>query len=122
MGYMAHHGLMAIVYDFVMQGMYGHTPPDWEGFKESVPPAYRPLLVGPVHSIVNGYTMFAMFPDGSKEGWPQSDTGDEIRARFAMLFDDEACDLVEFRWGGDEPDMLWIQDVHERIKRGADDT
>lgn len=121
MGYMAHHGVMAVVYDFVMQGMFGHTPPDWEGFKASVPEEFRPLLVGPVHSVVNGYTMFAMFPDGSKEGWPASHEGDEIRARFILLFQGDGCDLCEFRWGGDEPDMLWIADINEGRKRGTDD-
>lgn len=121
MGYHAHHGLMVIVYNFVMEGEYGHEPPDWEGFKAGVPDEFRPLLVGPVHSPVNGFTMFAMFPDGSKEGWAASDTGDEIRAQFVGLFKDEGCELVEFRWGGDEPEMLWIRDVHEGIQRGAGD-
>lgn len=117
MGYMAHHGLMAVVHDFVM---HGPDAPDWEGFKASVPGEFRPLLVGPVHSHVNGYTMFAMFPDGSKEWWPASHDGDEIRAQFVLLFRGQA-DMVEFRWGGDEPEMLWIHDINEEMRRGVDD-
>ena len=33
-------------------------------------------------SLVNGYVTFFLAPDGSKEGWPQSDYGKEIRDKF----------------------------------------
>lgn len=33
-------------------------------------------------SLVNGYSTFLLAPDGSKEKWPDSDHGEEIRAKF----------------------------------------
>ena len=31
---------------------------------------------------INGYGTFTVIPDGSKEGWPESDQGDERRDQF----------------------------------------
>ena len=40
-------------------------------------------LVSPVlESKINGYLSFFVAPDGSKEGWEESDKGDEARASF----------------------------------------
>lgn len=33
--------------------------------------------------VVNGYRSFAVFPDGSKEGWDDSDAGDAFRVALA---------------------------------------
>lgn len=35
-----------------------------------------------VESDVNGYATFVITPDGSKEGWDESDAGDASRARW----------------------------------------
>lgn len=40
-------------------------------------------LVSPlIKSVINGYASFYIAPDGSKEGWRDSDTGDRKRAEF----------------------------------------
>ena len=38
-------------------------------------------LITCLESSVNTYTTFVLGPDGSKEGWPESDQADELRAR-----------------------------------------
>lgn len=37
-------------------------------------------LTAPTPEVVNGYSSFAMLPDGSKEGWEDSDIGDRARS------------------------------------------
>ena len=44
---------------------------------------------------MNSYLSFFIPPDGSKEGWPDSDLGDERRARFIAWLHDQ-----EFEDGG----------------------
>lgn len=38
-------------------------------------------------SPINGYESFCIFPDGSKEGWEESQTGDEQRDAFVAWLD-----------------------------------
>lgn len=38
------------------------------------------LVSAPVPARINGYSSLAVFPDGSKEGWNESDQGDMQRA------------------------------------------
>lgn len=33
-------------------------------------------------SVINGFTSVVLMPDGSKEGWPESITGDKLRDSF----------------------------------------
>lgn len=81
--------------------------PDIDAFRDSLPEEFRQLVIGPVPSCFNGRVSYAFLPDGSKEGWPPSDQGDEYRARFAALFaqqdeDGATCDdTVHIRYGGD---------------------
>lgn len=65
-----------------------------------------PLCAG----LTNGYQSFMIAPDGSKEGWQQSDDMDAARAafRFALRRLEERSlwvDWVEVSFGGDEPDV-----------------
>lgn len=39
-------------------------------------------VIGPCEPLVNNYQTILVVPDGSKEGWQESDTGDEHRAAF----------------------------------------
>jgi hypothetical protein len=100
MGYIAHDAIMVTV--------SGHADmPDVEAFRQSLPEEWRPLVVGPVTSVVNDYLHLVFLPDGSKEGWDTSDQGDEYRQRFADLFsagyedDSSPFDVVKVRYGGD---------------------
>jgi hypothetical protein len=60
--------------------------PDIDAFRLWLPEEWRPLVIGPVRSIVNNYVTFAFLPDGSKEDWDESDNGDRYRAMFAAMF------------------------------------
>jgi hypothetical protein len=111
MGYMRHNAVIVTAADYAMRGEYGVAAPDVEAFRESLPEEWRRLLVGPVQSVMNGYLSFAFLPDGSKEGWGDSDLGDEFRQRFIDLFafayEDGSTPfdvlVIDARFGGDEP-------------------
>jgi hypothetical protein len=65
---------------------------------------------------VNGYRSFMVAPDGSKEGWSDSDQGDETRQRFIDWMNTQRCedgsstalDWVEIGFGGDDWDMVYV--------------
>jgi hypothetical protein len=99
-GYMQH--------DAVIMTAASYQPgPDIERFRESIPEEFRHLVIGPVESVTNGYRHYVLLPDGSKEGWADSDTGDDIRERFIGLFsvrhDDGSSpqEGVHVTYGGD---------------------
>lgn len=49
-----------------------------------------PLKPSPImESPANNYYTFVIPPDGSKEGWPPSDKGNECRSRFASWLDQQ---------------------------------
>lgn len=63
-----------------------------------------------VHSQLNSYISILIPPDGSFEGWPESDHYDRRRAKFLRWLDRFAyadgshpLDLIEVEYGGDEP-------------------
>lgn len=61
-------------------------------------PAVSPII----DSHVNHYRSFFIPPDGSKEGWDDSDEGDKNRTAFKeWIGEDFHCDWVEIRYGGD---------------------
>jgi len=72
-------------------------------FRESMPENFRHLLVGPVMSPVNGWITFVLLPDGSKEGWTDSDIGDDLRSRFIALMGEWVpnTSAVEVTYGSD---------------------
>jgi hypothetical protein len=57
-------------------------------------------LFSETESWTNGYFTFFLAPDGSKEGWPESATGDELRDRLvAKLAEDEDDDgYSSWKW------------------------
>jgi hypothetical protein len=70
MGTMHHHAIVVTT---------GHGP-----IEEAHAEAERlGLIVSPVTDpAVNAHRSFCVFPDGSKEGWEESDSGDRARAAF----------------------------------------
>lgn len=72
-------------------------------------------------AVVNGYRSFFVPPDGSKEGWEESDTGDSRRARFKawlverMCSDGSSfCDWAEVRIGEEHSDVGIVDYSHPR--------
>lgn len=67
------------------------------------------IVLGPANSIVNAYQTILIAPDGSKEGWAESDTGDRQRQQFrdwmnAQRYEDGGTSLewVEVSYGNDD--------------------
>lgn len=61
--------------------------------------------VSPVSSVaVNGYTSFCVFPDGSKEGWDESNEGQGARDAFAAYLASAGVDWCEAQYGDDDYD------------------
>ena len=116
MGYIAHHA--AII---TGDGGHGDEPSEWIGaltrLREEIAHEGNPalserfdrLLVGPVHSVTNGDVSFAFLPDGSKEGWPTSDTGDRIRALLVEFARSHLLQYVVVRFGGDDYDLADVE-------------
>lgn len=102
MGYIAHDAVIVVTEDYREGGL-----PDMDAFRASMPEHFRHLVIGPVQTVANGSTCYVFLPDGSKEGWVDSDLGDEWRRRFKELFrlayDDGSSpdDVVSVRFGGD---------------------
>lgn len=100
-----------IVHDAVIvTGMvFGEDqPPDIAAFRESLPEEWRPLVIGPVKSITNGYLTFVFLPDGSKSGWETDAAGDGFREQFVNLFQESKTswgycpwDIIELGYGAD---------------------
>jgi hypothetical protein len=100
MGYIRHHAIV------VTGGEYGPLPISIahkravEMFGDQV----SSMIVG----CVNSYQTFVIGPDGSKEGWPESDEGDERRKAFKAFMDSRryedgssVCSWVEVQYGDD---------------------
>lgn len=72
---------------------------------------------------INGYSSFFVPPDGSKEGWDESDVGDSRREKFRDWLDDQryfdgssSYGWVEVEYGGDDQSRVCVrgQNVSER--------
>lgn len=69
---------------------------------------------------INGSRSFLVPPDGSKEGWGESEQGDARREQFkawlrAQRYEDHSSPLawVELSYGGDDDEPLIIDDSKE---------
>lgn len=108
MGYISHHAFVVTDYS------YG----DWiERAHAEARRLFGPLVSEIIPSIINGYRSFLVAPDGSKEGWAESDAGDAARAAFrewlrAIEYDDHSSPLhwVEIQYGDDDLDTIIIDD------------
>lgn len=82
-------------------------------------------LVGPISPpVVNGYTTFCIYPDGSKEMWSGSEAGDLFREEFvgwlrAQRYEDGSTPLawVEVQYGDDGFDTRVLADSDEEMRR-----
>lgn len=78
MGYMRHH---AIVVTGQLRDNNGVPFPRIEDAHTEAVKLF-PKVPEIAEAEINGYGSFFIPPDGSKEGWAESDEGDERRARF----------------------------------------
>lgn len=91
---------------------FGGPLPDVAAFRASLPEFWRPLVIGPIRSVANGYVSYAFLPDGSKSGWDTDQEGVEYRERFVDLFSatwsdgTRIADVAGLRFGGDSRDEV----------------
>jgi hypothetical protein len=90
MGYIKHHAIVLTT---------------WEDIRPIVLKA-RELgldVLGPSFSKVNGYATICIPPDGSKEGWTESDEGDRVRYEFkTWLLRSVSYEWAEVAYGSDD--------------------
>jgi hypothetical protein len=131
-GYIRHDMVLVSVDGYVFDRGWVRpelTAPDIDAFRASLPPEFRRLLVGPVHSAINNYMHWVFLPDGSKEGWDTSEEGDRYREMFIALFADKHYPdgsspydvaITKVRFGGDEPDAATVTPLLLRAEEADD--
>lgn len=100
MGYIRHHAIVVTSWN---AGLLSAAHAEAERLCKTTTPI--------VEGTANQQTSFAVLPDGSKEGWPESDNGDASRDSLvewieAQCYDDgssSALSWVEVEFPGDEP-------------------
>lgn len=99
MGYIRHDTMIATVPDRVDLD----TGRLRDRIREAAGDRFVNLLAGPTWSTTNGYKTLFLAPDGSKEGWDDSEMGDVVRLVFAdhVLEAYPDADIVQVSYGGD---------------------
>jgi hypothetical protein len=106
MGYIAHHAI--IVTGWQTEAVEAAHAKATELFAASE------NVTSIMWTVVNVYGTFVVTPDGSKEGWADSDAGDQARVAFLAWLDmaaadrDQYLDFAEIRYGGDDPDIAAV--------------
>ena len=96
MGWIVHHAIIVTA----------HGDSDITRAREEARRLFQGYVSDVIESPINGYWSFLIPPDGSKEGWPESDAGDAQRAQFhawiaAQAYEDgsNSFDVVEVAYG-----------------------
>jgi hypothetical protein len=99
MGYIRHNAIVVTCWDKTrIAAAHGAAERCLPGLVSSI-----------VDSHINGYHSFLVAPDGSKEGWSDSDKGDAARAEFiswleSQRYEDNSTpfEWVEIAYGSDD--------------------
>lgn len=118
MGYMRHHAI--IVTTFAKERA--------QTAHQKAREIFGSIVSALNESIVNGYWSFCVFPDGSKEGWADSDQGDTDRALFQewleeQRYEDKSSpyDWIEVQYGDDNGETKVVNgNVEAGIVAGDD--
>ncbi len=96
MGYMCHHAIVVTGRD------WGDSTPLKDAYKKAVE-IFGKSVTEILPTVTNGYASFMVGPDGSKEGWEESDTGNARRDEFVLFLDETGyCKWAEVQYGDDE--------------------
>ena len=119
MGYMRHHVIIVTGYKRERAGKY--LVPIEDAYKKAqdifewISPMSPPMT--------NGYCSFFIPPDGSKEGWGESDKGDMERAQFvewlkAQSFEDgsSSLDWAEVQYADDSHESKILSDSQDTLR------
>ena len=112
MGYMKHHAIVVTGSEDEIQEAHLMACKIFEGISELTPVA------------INGYQSFFIPPDGSKEGWEDSEMGDIHRNSFIDWLTKRggAVKWVEVQYGDDDKETKIIRDSdHLLIKRAENE-
>ena len=90
-GYMRHHAIIVTTYNERLIN-------DAHQKAEQIGLQVTPI----VQSSTNNYHTFLVVPDGSKEGWPNSDLGDRHRSEFLIWLDEQ-------RFKDDSTPLKWVE-------------
>lgn len=97
MGYMRHHAIVVTGSDYPAAEAALTAAHD---FAERNGGTVSPIVASPTNGY--GYQSFAVFPDGSKEGWEDSDLGDARRAALVKFMD-------TFRYADGSGPLRWVE-------------
>jgi hypothetical protein len=85
-------------------------------------------VIGPSDAAINGYRSMLVCPDGSKEGWAESNKGDIKRAAFCKWLDKHryndgstCLEWVEVSYGSDDQDAAIERHAWTTLVRSIDD-
>lgn len=116
MGYMRHHAIIVTA----VGAFEDAVREAWAMVEQAAHNHNCPEILSPLSEVVtNGARSFALFPDGSKEGWPESDSGDSLR--------DEVVRILEgFRYEDGSSPLAWVEvqfaddELESKIIRDSD--
>lgn len=115
MGYISHHAIV------VTDSGYGDFIDKAHARAVEL---FGPLVSGIIASKVNGNRSFFVAPDGSKEGWDDSNIGDIDRDRLITYlrtfeYEDYSTPLawVEVQYGDDDLETVIIADSDEHARQ-----
>lgn len=98
MGYMKHHTIL----------LSSYTTNEIIPAREKALAIFGPERVSDIHiTRINNYAVFSVYPDGSNEGWSDSDMGDLRRDEFVeylcnVNMDWRRIDWCEVSWAEDD--------------------
>jgi hypothetical protein len=77
------------------------------------------LVSNVIHSVINGYISFFIAPDGSKEGWSESDEHDTRRNEFIEWLSNAEvyADWVEVQYGDNDKETKIVRDSDHVISQ-----
>ena len=116
MGYMCHHTLIVSGSGAHLEEARDQAIALVRAGSAGVHPTIHVTEISP--PAVNGYQVFFVCPDGSKEGWPESDAGNRIRQEMIEAF----AQIGQDQWGIAWWEVKFGDDVgDDRIVRSFDD-
>ena len=114
MGYMRHHAIIVTTWDL---DLIRHAR------NEATNIFGADAVTGLVDASTNGYRTFFVGPDGSKEGWDESDQGDQRRDRFVHWLNAQRAedgsswlDWAEIQYGDDDGDNRVLRHNDESLE------
>jgi len=110
MGYVVHQAVLATVWEPAEDQIDDLR----DLIRDECGERFAALLVGPVASVINSDRTYLLAPDGSKEGWSDSDIGDQARVLFAehfkRVFNYPEIVVVSYGMDVDQPTVVALQD------------